>query len=144
MTTSASLFTRYTAQSRETKGTRASSKNRRREERKRARGKKGTVYEEEYLINSIGRLIARVEDTRGDVGKLVHALMVIGKRLEAGEVQRGFAVLVEKIRECIEEVFSGVDGAANERDNGNTPVPSVQTVLSYTGLDIIPLTLEER
>ena len=49
------LFTRYTARSSgdETLGTdvtRRSSKNRRREERKRARGKKGSVYEEEYLV----------------------------------------------------------------------------------------------
>ena len=144
MTTSASLFTRYTAQSRETKGTRVSSKNRRREERKRARGKKGTVYEEDYLVNSIGRLITRVEDTRGDVGKLVCALMIIGKRFEAGEVQRVFAVLVETIRECMEEVFSEAVGGENERDNGNAPVPSVRTVLSYKALDIVPLTLAER
>jgi len=144
MTTSASLFTRYTAQSRETKGTRVSSKNRRREERKRARGKKGTVYEEDYLVNSIGRLITRVEDTRGDVGKLVCALMIIGKRFEAGEVQRVFAVLVETIRECMEEVFSEAVGGENERDNGNAPVSSGRTVLSYKALDIVPLTLAER
>ena len=39
-TTSASLFTRYTPHSAGSRGTRTTSKNRRREERKRARGKK--------------------------------------------------------------------------------------------------------
>ncbi|KAL8995173.1 MAG: hypothetical protein Q9188_006876, partial [Gyalolechia gomerana] len=51
-----SLFTRYTNRTQtgtaDTGTSRRSSKNRRREERKRARGKKGSVYEEEYLVNS--------------------------------------------------------------------------------------------
>ena len=55
-TTSGGTFmTRYTNQTGtvNTTTTRKTSKNKRREERKRARGKKGTVYEEEYLTNSI-------------------------------------------------------------------------------------------
>ncbi len=58
-----SLFTRYTGRTGTMTGTagtgtsRRSSKNRRREERKRARGKKGSVYEEEYLVNSVSRVI---------------------------------------------------------------------------------------
>src|SRR5579871_4943533 len=84
--TSATLFTRYTPQSVGSRGSRASSKNRRREERKRARGKKGTVYEEEYLVNSIGRLMQRVESVREDIQRLVVALMMIHKRFEAGEL----------------------------------------------------------
>jgi hypothetical protein len=36
-----------------------SSKTRRREERKKARGKKGTIYEEEYLVGSLKRLYER-------------------------------------------------------------------------------------
>lgn len=49
-----SMFTRYTGNTGKTGKTgmsRHTSKTRRREERKRARGKKGTVYEEEYLVN---------------------------------------------------------------------------------------------
>jgi elongator complex protein 1 len=109
ITTSASLFTRYTAQTKDTRGTRASSKKGRREERKKARGKKGTVYEEEYLLNSLGRLVARVEDTRGDVERLVRALMAGGKRVEAGECQRGFAGLVEEIRGVVGEIAGDLE-----------------------------------
>jgi hypothetical protein len=36
-----------------------SSKSKRREERKKARGKKGTIYEEEYLVGSLKRLYER-------------------------------------------------------------------------------------
>ena len=105
-TTSTSLFTRYTPQSQSSRGSRTSSKNRRREERKRARGKKGTIYEEEYLVNSVGRLIQRTQDVREDVSRLVAGLMMIDKRFEAGECQRGFQRLVEEIRGCVGEVFA--------------------------------------
>jgi elongator complex protein 1 len=140
ISTSASLFTRYTAQSHDTRATRSSSRNRRREERKRARGKKGTVYEEEYLVNSIGRLIARMEDTRDDVGRLVRVLMIVDKRFEAGEVQKGFGGLVEEIRGCVEEVFSeGVVGEGRlESNRGDGLVPSLPVVLPYRGVDILP------
>src|SRR5579862_3033638 len=103
--TSATLFTRYTPQSVGSRGSRASSKNRRREERKRARGKKGTVYEEEYLVNSIGRLIQRVQETREEVRRLVIALMMIDKRTEATEIHKSFVWLIEEIRRCAPEVF---------------------------------------
>jgi elongator complex protein 1 len=106
VTTSGSIFTRYTPQTAGSRGTRASSKTRRREERKRARGKKGTIYEEEYLVNSIGRLIQRVQDVRDDVTRLITALMTIDKRFEAKELQKNFQKLVEEISGCISEVFS--------------------------------------
>ncbi|PHH73563.1 hypothetical protein CDD80_3727 [Ophiocordyceps camponoti-rufipedis] len=73
-TTSASLFTRYTG-SMGTGVSRASSKNRRREEKKRARGRKGTVYEEEYLVNSVTRLVERVAASTADVEALLAALV---------------------------------------------------------------------
>ncbi|KAI9671737.1 MAG: hypothetical protein M1831_003265 [Alyxoria varia] len=63
-TNATTLVTRYTNRhSNATLGTntsRRSSKKRRAEERKRAKGKKGSVYEEEYLVASIGRLVERV------------------------------------------------------------------------------------
>ena len=105
-TTTGSLFTRYTQQSTGTRGTRASSKNRRREERKRARGKKGTIYEEEYLVNSVLRLIQRVQDIREEVMQLIIVLMMIDRRTEAEEVQTTFAELVEDIRTYGSEVTS--------------------------------------
>ena len=104
-TTSASLFTRYTPRSASSRGTHTTSRNRR-EERKRARGKRGTIYEEEYLVNSVRRLIQRTQDIREDVSRLVTALMMIDKRFEAEECQRGFQRLIDEIRGCVREVFA--------------------------------------
>ena len=67
-----SLFTRYSNASRVT------SKTRRREERKRARGKKGSVYEEEYLINSVRRLIDRMNDAQAEVRRVIEGLLTKG------------------------------------------------------------------
>ena len=44
---------------------RKSAKSRRRAERKKARGKKGSIYEEEYLYDSLRRLIERFNNTKG-------------------------------------------------------------------------------
>jgi elongator complex protein 1 len=62
-----SQFTRYTNASSRVSSvssqgsgkSRKTSKLRRKEERKRARGKKGTVFEEEYIVNSIKKLIEK-------------------------------------------------------------------------------------
>ena len=129
-TTSGSLFTRYTQHSTGTRGTRASSKNRRREERKRARGKKGTIYEEEYLINSIIRLMQRVQDIREEVMKLIVALMMIDKRREAEEIQKNFAGLVENIRTCTPEVST--EPMVSSRMSGDGETPSVTLNFAVT------------
>jgi elongator complex protein 1 len=126
--TSTSLFTRYTPQSQSSRGTRPSSKNRRREERKRARGKKGTIYEEEYLVNSVGRLIQRTQDVREDVSRLVSGLMMIDKRFEAGECQMGFQRLVEEIRGCVGEVFEGATMVGRVSREGVEEVSVVREV----------------
>ncbi|KAF2004864.1 elongator complex protein 1 [Amniculicola lignicola CBS 123094] len=88
-TTSGGTFmTRYTQRSGtiNTTTTRKTSKNKRREERKRAKGKKGTVYEEEYLTNSIERLIERLNGTGEEIERLVEGLVKRGMR------ERGMAV----------------------------------------------------
>ena len=128
--TSASLFTRYTPQSAGSRVSRTTSKNRRREERKRARGKKGTIYEEEYLTNSINRLIQRVQDIREDVTSLITALTMIDKRSEAGQLRKRFETLVEDIRECVVEVFAeqpvGSCQVSREGVGSITQVPVVE------------------
>lgn len=129
-TTSGSLFTRYTQQSTGTRGTRTSSKNRRREERKRARGKKGTIYEEEYLINSIIRLMQRVQDIREEVMQLIVALMMIDKRREAEEIQKNFSSLVENIRSCAPELNS--EPMMSSRMSGDGETPSVTLNFAVT------------
>ena len=108
-TTGASLFTRYTDRTQgtaQTGATRRTSKNRRREERKRARGKKGSVYEEEYLVASIGRLIGRINSIRDEVGRLVMGLMRRTMRERARAVEHSMVEVVEMCKGCIEEVFA--------------------------------------
>ena len=113
VSTSRSLFTRYTGkgsqgQSIGTAGTgvsRATSKNRRREERKRARGKKGSVYEEEYLVASVARLIERVESVRGEIGRLVVGLVRRGMWERARAIEGSLAEVVTMCQACVPEVF---------------------------------------
>ncbi|CAM1509326.1 Fc.00g030650.m01.CDS01 [Cosmosporella sp. VM-42] len=110
ISTSASLFTRYTgkAGSVGTVGTgvsRATSKNRRREEKKRARGRKGTVYEEEYLTNSVRRLIERVEAVKPDVEKLVFALVRRGMPERARAAEALMGDVAEACERAVAEVF---------------------------------------
>lgn len=103
-----SLFTRYTNRTGTvgTNATRKTSKNRRREERKRARGKKGSVYEEEYLVNSVGRLIERINIVNEEVERLVVGLMRRGMRERARAVENAMVEVVELCRGCLDEVFA--------------------------------------
>ncbi|KAI0018278.1 IkappaB kinase complex, IKAP component [Xylariomycetidae sp. FL0641] len=117
VSTSASLFTRYTGKggSVGTVGTgvsRATSKNRRREEKKRARGRKGTVYEEEYLVNSARRLIERVEAARPDVDRLVEGLVRRRMVERARAVETLLAEVVDGCRRAVQELFVAADQKA--------------------------------
>ncbi|KAL7623869.1 putative elongator complex protein 1 [Parahypoxylon ruwenzoriense] len=129
ISTSASLFTRYTGKggSIGTAGTgvsRATSRNRKREEKKRARGRKGTVYEEEYLVNSVRRLVDRVQATIPDVERLVFGLARRGMHERARTLEGLAAEVVEGCRIAIKEVFVAAgekkkQGAEEERnENG--------------------------
>lgn len=108
LSTSASLFTRYTGHGSGSGSgsavSRATSKNRRREEKKRARGRKGTVYEEEYLVNSVGRLIDRVGATAPEVERLVAALV----RRGMSERARAAEVLMARVVDACERVVADV------------------------------------
>lgn len=111
ISTSASLFTRYTGKGGGSVGTagtgvsRATSKNRKREEKKRARGRKGTVYEEEYLVNSVRRLVERVEATRSDVEKLIAGLLRRGMHERARALETLAAEVIDACTVSIKEVF---------------------------------------
>ncbi|KAI1083926.1 IkappaB kinase complex, IKAP component [Whalleya microplaca] len=123
ISTSASLFTRYTGKGGGSVGTagtgvsRATSKNRKREEKKRARGRKGTVYEEEYLVNSVRRLVERVEGTRPDLERLVFGLVRRGMMERARGLETLTAEVVEGCRLAVKEVF----GEKKPEDNGKGP-----------------------
>ena len=138
-TMATTLVTRYTSHSTAhtstTHNTRNTSRHRRREERKRARGKKGSVYEEEYLVNSIGRLIERVNSVGDEVGRLVTALVRRGMRERARAVEAGMVEVVGMCRGCLGEVFGGegVDGGKGEvggnGGEGERPVRGGDAVL---------------
>jgi elongator complex protein 1 len=109
-TSGGTFMTRYTGRTGttgtfNTATTRKTSKNRRREERKRARGKKGSVYEEEYLVNSIGRLIERVNNTGEEVGRLVEGLIRRGMRERGVSVEKAMSEVVALCSGIIDEVW---------------------------------------
>ncbi|OTA53478.1 IkappaB kinase complex, IKAP component [Hypoxylon sp. EC38] len=127
ISTSASLFTRYTGKGAGSVGTvgtgvsRATSKNRKREEKKRARGRKGTVYEEEYLVNSVRRLVERVEGTKSDTERLVFGLVRRSMHERARALENLAAEVVEACKAAVKEVFAGTaeKKATEERDEGD-------------------------
>jgi elongator complex protein 1 len=120
-TTGGTLFTRYTDRTGTigtigTNATRKTSKHKKREERKRARGKKGTVYEEEYLVNSIGRLIERVNSVGEEVERLINGLMRRGMRERAIALQEAMIELVELCKGCVGEVFLKITGSEQNKE----------------------------
>lgn len=107
-TTSGGTFmTRYTNRTGtvNTTSTRRTSKKKRQEERKRARGKKGTVYEEEYLVNSIERLIERINSMNDEVERLVEGLTKRGMRERANAVSTAVQDVLSKCTEAIREIY---------------------------------------
>ncbi|KAJ6135871.1 hypothetical protein N7512_001031 [Penicillium capsulatum] len=99
------MFTRYTGKTGKTANTWQTSRTRRREERKRARGKKGTVYEEEYLVNSIRRLMERVNSTVAEAEALVDALLRRGMRERGAAVERALEEVLKLCADCRDDVF---------------------------------------
>lgn len=127
--TTGTFMTRYTNVSNgtlATNATRRTSKNRRREERKRARGKKGTVYEEEYLVNSVMRLIEKLNSVKDDVTCLVESLMRRSMRERAIAVETSARELTNMCQNCSDEVFSmgmaaAVDGKVADGEPHQRP-----------------------
>ena len=115
--TSASLLTRYTnAPASATAGSdtsRKTAKNRRREERKKARGKKGSVYEEQYLVGSVERLVERVNGVVEDVEATVTVLARRGMWERARTLEALLAEVAEGCRKGVAEVFVQASGDGN-------------------------------
>ncbi|KAI5847254.1 IKI3 family-domain-containing protein [Morchella snyderi] len=121
VSTSASLFTRYTGKTgvtAQTGASRRTSKNRKREERKRARGKKGSIYEEEYLINSIGRMIERLDTIRAETKRLLQGLVRRRMRERAIALQAQMEEILEQLTGCVKEVFEEGCRIMEEGENG--------------------------
>jgi elongator complex protein 1 len=150
-TTSGGTFmTRYTNRSGtvNTQTTRKTSKNKRREERKRARGKKGTVYEEEYLVNSIERLIERINSMQDEIQRLVEGLVRRGMRERADAVSNAVQDLLQRCRDAVVEMYppalaaqlQGQDGgfettAGGVNVNGNGGGVGDAEVVGMSGAD---------
>lgn len=102
-----SLFTRYTNRTGTvaTNMTHQTAKRRQREERKRARGKKGSVYEEEYLINSVGRLVERVNSVTEEVERLVAGLLRRGMRERALAIEAAIVALIQLCKDSTGKVY---------------------------------------
>ncbi|KAF7721259.1 hypothetical protein EC973_004986 [Apophysomyces ossiformis] len=105
-----SQFTRYTqATSRvstvSSKGSRNTSKRRKREDRKRARGKKGTVFEEEYLVSSLKRLYERASNMQNELGNILRALAPFGYVEEARAIQDKFEKMLKEFELSIPIIF---------------------------------------
>ena len=123
-TVGASLFTRYTNHTGTagTNVTRQTSKNKRREERKRARGKKGSVYEEEYLINSVKRLVERVNSVSEDISKLILGLMRRGMRESAVAVEAALAEVVKLCKSSTNQIFDTSRGEQRSKQDAASDV----------------------
>lgn len=107
--TTPSFFTQYTGKTggtAQTGASRRTAKNRRREERKKARGKKGSVYEEEYLISSMGRLAERLNDQQSEAARLVDGLLRRGMRTHAYRIQTAYVEIMETLGSCIVDIFT--------------------------------------
>ena len=146
-TIGSTLMTRYTSKSMNTLGTgatRRTSKNKRREERKRARGKKGSVYEEEYLVASTSRLFDRINDISDEVRGIVDALFRRRMRERAVAVQTSMLDVIALCQHSREEVFqvtgqqqlntmaNGIinDGAINDENGTQSVVENNQTEIT--------------
>ncbi|KAF2710609.1 elongator complex protein 1 [Pleomassaria siparia CBS 279.74] len=140
-TTSGGTFmTRYTNRSGtvNTQSTRKTSKKKRQEERKRARGKKGTVYEEEYLTNSIERLIERINSMHDELQRLVEGLLKRGMRERADAVSNAANEVVSKCNEAVEEMYvekEKVEGEGVQQGFNGAGFGAVDDMLKPSGAD---------
>ncbi|KAJ1958693.1 putative elongator complex protein 1 [Linderina pennispora] len=129
-TSMASRFSTFTATvtnatSRVTGSTaRRISKNRRKAERKKVRGKKGSVYEEAYLVDSLAKLIDRVRVHMQGVREMNLALIRFSKQTLACELQDAFALLVGRVLENADWIFDEQRVQMQLGENGiPEPVP---------------------
>ncbi|ORY06286.1 IKI3-domain-containing protein [Basidiobolus meristosporus CBS 931.73] len=107
-TSMASEFSRYTKAS--TRVTSFSSKSgktakSRKKKEKRLRGKKGSVFEEEYLMDSLKRLILRFNIHQTESKSLVKHLALFGHLEKAREIQRRMSELHQSIHSSMDTIF---------------------------------------
>ncbi|KAI6009884.1 pol II transcription elongation factor [Pisolithus marmoratus] len=109
-------FTRYTtAPTTASKASKHSSKTKRKMERKVGSGRKGTVDEEEYILKSIAKLVARCGVTQVEVKRLLPHLLHFSElhRSEACIVQQDMESFETELRDSIEEIWKSPSTTEN-------------------------------
>ncbi|KAJ2773674.1 putative elongator complex protein 1, partial [Coemansia nantahalensis] len=77
------------------------------EEKRRIRGKKGSIYEEAYLVDSVAKLIGRVRALQPSVRNLCLALIQFGRTRAAQQVHSALRRLVLLVLDDADWVFDG-------------------------------------
>jgi len=80
---------------------------RKRKKKKRLSSKEGSLYEEEYLVDALRKLIPSPEDTE-EVTRLLKALVLLGFRDESAELQQLFVKLTSLIESSLEVLIAPV------------------------------------
>ncbi|KAJ2478202.1 putative elongator complex protein 1 [Coemansia sp. RSA 2320] len=81
------------------------SKSRRKEERRKVHGKKGTIYEEAYLVDSLAKLVDRVRVHQSSAHAMNIAFIQFGWMPAASKLQSNFAKLVASVLDSAGFVF---------------------------------------
>jgi elongator complex protein 1 len=82
------------------------------------------VYEEEYLVNSVRRLVERVTTSESEAERLVFALTRRGMAERARAVEALMAEVMEACEKAVEQVF--VPTATATQDNTDESKPTWQ------------------
>jgi elongator complex protein 1 len=110
-------------------------------DRKKAKGKKGTVFEEEYLVASLGRLVERLEQSKVEIYNVIQALYSRDRRPLAHQLQQSLVALAASLTENVQFVFNRTmedrkriddDGAVYYLDE--VPVPEIKKVEVFASL----------
>lgn len=100
------------------------------------------MYEEEYLIKSIGRLIERLDQTETDALSLIEGLIRRQKIHQAYQIQQNWGTLTAFLKEHITEIHN-MSERDRERidDDGNVyfideiPIPTIKELKKTEILD---------
>ncbi|EIN06431.1 IkappaB kinase complex IKAP component [Punctularia strigosozonata HHB-11173 SS5] len=101
-------FTRYTrAPTTASRASKLSSRSKRKMERKIGSGRKGTVDEEEYLLASVSKLVARFTAVQGDARSLLPHLFELTEehRAHGSELQSEVSQFEEDLKSAVEEIW---------------------------------------
>ncbi|KAG9221313.1 hypothetical protein CCMSSC00406_0009424 [Pleurotus cornucopiae] len=115
-------FTRYTvAPSMASRASKISSRSKRKAERKIGSGRKGTVDEEEYLLNSITKLVARFQTAQREAHGLLPFLFQFSTehREEGLELQKEVSEFEEELLATLEDIWAKPKTDSDNPDGSN-------------------------